>query len=136
MQDVKNMNQFVGIKIKNLRLSRGETLEEFGKLFGATRGNVALWEKGSSLPSPSRLKILAALLNTTVEDLLGENCGMCIKNDFKVGWYAGSDVELSAWYSVTSDKKLMLTLSDSKGEYLGFIDIDIKYCPECGRKLG
>lgn len=127
------MKSAIGRKIKNLRLSRGETLEEFGKLFGATRGNVALWEKGSSLPSPSRLKILAALVNTTVEDLLGENCEVCVGKISKASWY-GKDQELEAGYSVYHDGKLITSI-EIQGKYIGFIDIDINYCPECGRKL-
>lgn len=60
----------VGQRIKAIRQSKGMTLEEFGNLFGATKGNVSLWEKGSSLPSNERLPLIAKIGDTTVEELL------------------------------------------------------------------
>ena len=63
----------VGQRIKNVRLSKGMTLEEFGKIFNATKGNVLKWEKGQSLPNPERLKTIAKLSDITVEELLYGN---------------------------------------------------------------
>lgn len=63
----------VGQRIKNIRLSKGMTLEEFGKIFNATKGNVLKWEKGQSLPNPERLKTIAKLSDITVEELLYGN---------------------------------------------------------------
>ena len=40
----------VGARIKQIRMNKGYTLEAFGKLFGAKKGNVQQWEKGRSLP--------------------------------------------------------------------------------------
>lgn len=62
----------VGKKIKGIRLSRGETAEEFGKHFDppANRGLVSGWENGRYLPSPERLKMIAKIGETTVEKLL------------------------------------------------------------------
>lgn len=62
----------VGRFISNLRKEKGMTLQEFGKLFGATRGNVALWEKGSSLPSVERLKQISKVADISVNELLYE----------------------------------------------------------------
>lgn len=62
-------------------------------------------------------------------------CEVCAGNDFQASWYPGSQLELSPWFNVTEDKKLIVTLNDSKSNYLGFIDIDINYCPTCGKKL-
>lgn len=63
----------VGQRIKNIRLSKGMTLEEFGKIFNATKGNVLKWEKGQSLPNPERLKAIAKIADMTVEELLYGN---------------------------------------------------------------
>lgn len=63
----------VGTSIKSIRQSLGETLEEFGKRFGATKGNVSLWESDSSLPNNERLKQIANLGNITVDELLNNN---------------------------------------------------------------
>ena len=46
------------------------TLEEFGKIFGATKGDVAKWENGQSLPCPNRLKEIADFAKLTVKELL------------------------------------------------------------------
>lgn len=66
--DVKKKD--VGNRIKSIRSSKGMTLEEFGKLFGASKGNVATWEKGSSLPNNERLFKIAELGEITVDELL------------------------------------------------------------------
>lgn len=60
----------VGQRIKNIRLSKGMTLEEFGKIFNATKGNVLKWEKGQSLPNPERLKTIAKIADISVNSLL------------------------------------------------------------------
>ena len=66
----KELKRAVGIKIQMIRLSRGLTLEEFGKIFNATKGNVLKWEKGQSLPCPNRLKEIAEFAGITVQYLL------------------------------------------------------------------
>lgn len=70
----------VGQKIKSLRLNKGMTQEEFGKLFGATRGNVATWERGVSLPNNERLKLIADLSSMTVNELLHNAAEAVIQN--------------------------------------------------------
>lgn len=68
----------LGLKIKGIRLSRGLTQEEFGKLFenkeqnenAANRGIVSAWERGASVPSPYRLALLAEMSNCSVNELL------------------------------------------------------------------
>lgn len=65
-----NDNNQVGQRIKDIRLEKGMTLEEFGKIFGATKGNVLTWENGKSLPNKERLKNIADLAGITVQKLL------------------------------------------------------------------
>lgn len=60
----------VGQRIKLIRQSKGMTLEDFGKIFDASKGNVSLWEKGSSLPSNERIKMISQLGNISVNELL------------------------------------------------------------------
>lgn len=62
-------NQIIGDRIKNIRLSRGMTLEEFGALFSAGKGLVSKWERGMSLPNPKRLKDIAEFANITIDEL-------------------------------------------------------------------
>lgn len=70
---MKVNNTEVGTRIKRIRLSKGMTLEEFGKLFGASKGSVQGWESGRNLPNPERLKSIAKIGDTTVEELLHGN---------------------------------------------------------------
>lgn len=60
----------VGRRIEFIRKEKGMTLEEFGNLFNATKGNVSLWQKGSSLPSNERLAQIAKVSGRTVEQIL------------------------------------------------------------------
>ena len=67
----KNKDKYyiIGQRIKNIRLSRGMTLEKFGALFDAAKGNVSKWEKGKSLPNPERIKAIAEFANISIEEL-------------------------------------------------------------------
>ena len=60
-----------GERIKDIRLELGETLEEFGKRFNppANRSLVSGWENNRYTPSPERLKVIAELGGTSVEEL-------------------------------------------------------------------
>ena len=60
----------VGYRIRNIRLNKGYTLERFGELFGASKGNVQSWEKGLTLPNKARIKQIADIGNITVNELL------------------------------------------------------------------
>ncbi|MGT2834850.1 helix-turn-helix domain-containing protein [Streptococcus hyointestinalis] len=60
----------VGARIRKIRLEKGMTLEEFGKLMGADKGIVSRWENGTSVPKAERLKTVAKLGDMTVEELL------------------------------------------------------------------
>lgn len=63
----------VGARIRKIRLEKGMTLEEFGKLMGADKGIVSRWENGTSIPKAERLKTVAKLGDMTVEELLNSS---------------------------------------------------------------
>lgn len=63
----------IGKRIKEIRLEKGMTTKEFGKLLSATDSNVSSWEKGRTSPNPERLKVIAKIGGTTVEELLSVN---------------------------------------------------------------
>ncbi|WP_156018910.1 helix-turn-helix domain-containing protein [Streptococcus ruminantium] len=68
--------KILGQRIKAIRLDRGMTLEEFGKLFGTSKSIVSRWESGISSPNPERLKTIAKVGDMTVSQLLhGEQGG-------------------------------------------------------------
>lgn len=51
----------VGLRIKDIRLSLGESMEEFGKRFDTSKGTVNNWEKGRNLPNKANLLKIANL---------------------------------------------------------------------------
>ena len=60
----------VGSRIKQIRMNKGYTLEGFGKLFNASKGNVQQWENGVSLPNKERLANISKIGDMTVNELL------------------------------------------------------------------
>lgn len=62
--------KIVGERIKNIRLQSGKTQESFGKEFGASKGNVAMWEKGATLPNVERLNKISEFAGISVNELL------------------------------------------------------------------
>ncbi|MCM3317990.1 helix-turn-helix domain-containing protein [Rummeliibacillus stabekisii] len=61
----------LGKRIKNIRQAAALNMAEFGELIlGANKGLVSKWEKGSSIPGYERLKKIAELGGTSVEELL------------------------------------------------------------------
>ena len=71
----------LGERIKRIRVSRKETLEEFGNNISniaegnikTSKSNVSKWEKGLNKPNDIALKAIAELGNTTVNQLLNSN---------------------------------------------------------------
>lgn len=63
----------VGQRIKFIRLNRGYTIQGFGDLFGASRGNVQAWESGACLPNKKRQLDIAKLGKISVNELLYGN---------------------------------------------------------------
>ncbi|HFU3706198.1 TPA: helix-turn-helix domain-containing protein [Streptococcus suis] len=70
----------IGVRIKNIRQEKGMTLEEFGKLFGAGKGLVSRWENGLSIPNPERVKAIAKIGDTTVQNLLSGTASAYLKS--------------------------------------------------------
>lgn len=61
------MNQF-----KKARLLAGMDQKELAQKLGVTNVTVSKWENGEMLPKAKRLKEVAAVLNTTIGELLNE----------------------------------------------------------------
>lgn len=60
----------VGQRINEIRLSKGMTMEEFGKLLSTSKSIVYRWETGKSVPAPERLKTIAKIADISVNTLL------------------------------------------------------------------
>lgn len=63
----------IGHRIKGIRMNKGMTLEEFGKLFGASKSSVLGWERGDNIPNPERLKKIAEIGGVDLDFLLNGN---------------------------------------------------------------
>lgn len=68
--DKEKVRSALGRKIKIIRLEKGMTTKEFGKLFGATDSNVTSWEQGRTSPNSERLKAIAKVADMSVVELL------------------------------------------------------------------
>lgn len=60
----------VGYRIKQIRLSKRCTLEQFANLIGTSRSNVWQWENGMMLPTGSRLVKIVEIADITINELL------------------------------------------------------------------
>lgn len=63
-------NKKIGSRIKDIRLSRGWTLEDLGERLHTSKVTVFNWEKGRNKPNKDNLKKIADLGNITVDELL------------------------------------------------------------------
>lgn len=88
---MKNINkECIGARIREIRLARGETMEEFGERFEARKGVVNNWEKGRNLPNKRRTKAIADMANISVQELL---YGMKEKVMYGIEWWNGEIYE-------------------------------------------
>ena len=74
----------VGARIKQIRMNKGYTLEAFGKLFGAKKGNVQQWEKGRSLPNKERITTISKIADMTVNELIYGSIDEFIENNLEL----------------------------------------------------
>ena len=63
----------VGRRIREIRISKACTLEEFGNILNAGKSNVRKWEVGFTLPNKERQKKIAKMGKITVNELLYGN---------------------------------------------------------------
>ncbi|CYU94899.1 TPA: helix-turn-helix transcriptional regulator [Streptococcus suis] len=83
-----NNNVQVGERIKQIRLSLGESMEKFGERFETSKGTVNNWEKGRNLPNKENLKKIADLQNKSVGELLYGDYTDRILGELKnVSWF-------------------------------------------------
>lgn len=131
----------VGQRIKNIRLNKGMTLEEFGKLFNATKSNVNSWEIGNALPNKERLKTISKIGNISINELLYGSITEIIENNIDLickelginlldflGLYNDVGELISEDINITSDtvfydiiRYFKKSIEDLKKEYLNNI---------------
>lgn len=59
-------------RLKELRIEKGVTQQELGKILNATKMAVSHWESGHSEPSISQLIILSSFFDVTIDFLVGK----------------------------------------------------------------
>lgn len=58
--------------LKKARLTAGVTQTDLAAQLGVTSGAVGQWEKGLTKPRPNRLKQIAQILGTTVDEIISD----------------------------------------------------------------
>ena len=106
MMKIKINKKAVGSRIKQIRLNKGYTLENFGKLFGASRGNVQAWEYGTSLPNKERIKNISKIADITVNELLYGSIDEFLDNNLQdlLEYQEGSTISSPEEYSVARQR--------------------------------
>lgn len=142
-------------RIKNCRLKLGKSQEDFGKMFDpvAPKSAVSRWEHGGG-PNKGRLKKIAELCDTTVEELVGsspmltekqKSCPYChvfhdksslpIFDGELVNDKSGRKIEIT----VIKDPDLPIFAAGLENtNYSTEYDSStprVNYCPMCGRPL-
>lgn len=59
-------------RLKELRIEKGVSQQEIGKLVNMSKMAISHWEKGHSEPSISQLILLAEFFDVTVDYLIGK----------------------------------------------------------------
>ena len=93
----------IGSRIFNIRKKLNLTLEEWGKFFSASKGNVLLWEQGSSIPSRGRLEKIAKIGNVTFNQLLYGSVDEFLENNIE-GLIKESDYPIDLTDNEISEK--------------------------------
>lgn len=69
-KEMKIDKKAVGRRIKNIRLSKGLTLDDFGKFLKADNSNICRWENGKTLPSKNKIYKISKFAGITINQLL------------------------------------------------------------------
>lgn len=122
----------VGARIKQIRMNKGYTLEAFGKLFGAKKGNVQQWEKGRSLPNKERITTISKIADMTVNELIYGSIDEFIENnsDLLINNYKYPFTHTFKIFNLLSQTKLSIRVSqelDNSEITINDLETVIKY---------
>lgn len=90
----------IGSRIKELRLSKELTQEEFGRIFGIVKSTVSLYENNNSTPNDQIKKEICKYFNVTLDYL----AGVSNQRTEEVASHQQEDV-----FSLTEDEKELIT---------------------------
>ncbi|OFN02614.1 hypothetical protein HMPREF2626_01505 [Aerococcus sp. HMSC062A02] len=116
------MGRELGQKIKSVRESKGWTQQQLGEILGnppVKPGIISRWENGISLPNNKRLKAIADLAGTTVDDLLEEEYCEWSKSARRLSWASMYATDCGEVWIDDSTKSIE----------------EFNYCLYCGKKI-
>ena len=74
----------LGQNILNLRKKNGLSQEQLGEKIDVTRQTISNWELDITSPNPEQLKLLSKTLNTSIDELIGNDLENVILSKVKV----------------------------------------------------
>lgn len=88
---MKNINnEYVGARIREIRLAKGLTMKEFGEMLSVRQSAVSYWENGRNIPNNRRIKAITEMANISVQELL---YGTQEKVMYGIEWWNGEIYE-------------------------------------------
>ena len=115
----------VGSRIKQIRMNKGYTLEAFGKLFNASKGNVQQWENGVSLPNKERLASISKIADMTVNELLYGSIHEYLENNIDI-FFRNNNIlnsEMKSFF-INDRKAIERAKEKAKSENIDINDIE------------
>jgi len=113
----------VGKRIKDLRLERGLSQQELGKMINVTKVSICGYENGTRTPSLETFVILADILGTSTDYLLGREISVVSEDTNKyIASASESDMEIikelrlksNLYRRISEDPKRCISLIDKK----------------------
>lgn len=129
--DAINKKQ-VGARIKDIRLSLGESMEQFGARFNTSKGTVNNWEKGRNLPNKENLKKIADLMHKSVIELF---CGKLEDRIFDELKNANNFYDLDNIDLLELAKQISKLIVEDYGLYADFTDTYVEIAPYISKYL-
>lgn len=115
----------VGSRIKQIRTSKGYTLESFGKLFGASKSNVQKWETGFTLPNKERLANISKIADMTVNELIYGSIHEYLENNIDI-FFRNNNIlnsEMKSFF-INDRKTIERAKEKAKSENININDIE------------
>lgn len=103
----------LGARIRSLRVRRGLSLEELGRVLGMTRQGVGKWELGKAPVSSLNVRALSQALNVPIAELYGDGAQKPTRSRAPHSLTSGRDTTISdrvrdrllaAWSDVPSEE--------------------------------
>ncbi len=115
MEDIDDMNEKIGDKIKKYRTSIKMTQAEFAERLGVTGSSISAYENGTRQPSYFILVKIANVLGVTTDSLLGRD--KCIEKTINVSGLTNTQINtIKDIVNTYTDYNKMLNLLSESGK--------------------